>query len=128
MSLGPEVLLARGGADEPSDWAWIGVVFALYLLIGYGLEYRSKRRGGAARPAKAAVDGLFSERGSDAGQRLTSRVVMMCGALVAGLAAFLTRSAPAAVRYPVVGLVALLGIFAWAYFDHRTEPRGEDGS
>ncbi|MFG2622508.1 hypothetical protein ACGFXC_33320 [Streptomyces sp. NPDC048507] len=119
-----KVSLARG-SDDPSGWVLVAVVFALYLLIGYGLEYRSKKRRGAARPAKAAVDGLFSEReGTDPGQRFTSRMVMLAGALAAGLAGFLTRNTPAAVQYPVMGVVALIGIFAWAYFDHRTEPRG----
>ncbi|MGW7224853.1 hypothetical protein [Streptomyces cyaneofuscatus] len=50
-------------------------------------------------------------------------MVMMFGALAAGLAGFLTRGAPTGVHYAVMGGVALLGIFAWAYFDHRTEPR-----
>ncbi len=129
MESGPGVLLARGGTDEPSDWAWIAAVLALYLLIGYALEYRSKKRRGAARPAKAAVEGLFSEReGFDPGQYFASRMVMLCGGLAAGLAGFLTRNASLAVQIPVVGVVAVLGIFAWAYFDHRTEPRREDGA
>ncbi|MGW9453378.1 hypothetical protein [Streptomyces sp. NPDC055632] len=124
MNSGPEVPLARDGTDDPSDWAWITAIFALYLLIGYGLEYRSKKRRGAAHPAKAAARGLFSERdGIDPGQRFASRMVMLCGALATGLAGFFTRNAHTAVQLPVVGVVALLGIFAWAYFDHRTEPR-----
>ncbi|MFD3869341.1 hypothetical protein [Streptomyces sp. NPDC058623] len=119
-----KVSLARG-SDDPSDWAWIAAFFALYLLIGYALEYRSKKRRGDARPARAAVNGLFSEReGVDPGQLLASRMVMLGGALAAGSAGFLTRDTHAAVQYPTVGVVALLGIFAWAYFDHRTEPRG----
>ncbi|KOX20668.1 MULTISPECIES: hypothetical protein [unclassified Streptomyces] len=127
MSSEPKVLLARG-ADDPAGWAWIAAIFALYLLIGYGLEYRSKKRRGVARPARAAAEGLWSEReGIDPVRRFAGRMVMLCGALVTGLAGFLTRNAHTAVQFPVVGAVALLGIFAWAYFDHRTEPRGETG-
>ncbi|MFD8465413.1 hypothetical protein ACFV10_09895 [Streptomyces cyaneofuscatus] len=126
MSSGPEVLAWRG-SDDPSDWVTVAVVIVLYLLIGYGLEYRSKKRRGAERPAKAAAEGLFSERqgGMVAApeQHFASRMVMMFGGLAAGLAGFLTRGAPAGVHYAVMGGVALLGIFAWAYFDHRTEPR-----
>ncbi|MET9451118.1 hypothetical protein [Streptomyces cinerochromogenes] len=127
MKSGLEVSLARGGTDDPSDWAWIAAIFALYLLFGYGLEYRSKKRRGIARPAKAAAKGLFSEReGIDPGQRFVSRMLMLCGALATGLAGYVTRNAPTAVQILTVGVVALLGIFAWAYFDHRTEPRRED--
>ncbi|MFG2616989.1 hypothetical protein ACGFXC_05145 [Streptomyces sp. NPDC048507] len=118
MNSGLKVSLARG-PDDPSDWALIAVAFALYLLIGYGLEYRSKKRRGAARTAKAAVDGLFSEReGIDPGQRFASRMVMLVGALAPGLAGFLTRNTHPVVQYPVMGFVALVGIFAWANFDH----------
>ncbi|MFD4025854.1 hypothetical protein ACFWRV_20475 [Streptomyces sp. NPDC058576] len=120
-----EVSLWRS-TDEPSNWVGGAVIFALYLLIGYGLEYRSKRRRGAARPAKAAAEGLFSERqglAADPAQHVVSRVVMLGGALAAGLAGFLTRNAPTAVNYLTMGAVALLGILAWAYFDHRTQPR-----
>ncbi|MGW5069395.1 hypothetical protein ACWEQJ_25370 [Streptomyces cyaneofuscatus] len=126
MSSNPEVLAWRG-SDDPSDWAGVAVIMVLYLLIGYGLEYRAKKRRGAERPAKAAAEGLFSERqgGMVAApeQHFASRMVMMFGALAAGLAGFLTRGAPTGVHYAVMGGVALLGIFAWAYFDHRTEPR-----
>ncbi|MFI1004119.1 hypothetical protein ACIP10_33035 [Streptomyces galbus] len=119
--------LAYGHRDDPSDWAWIAAIFVLYLLIGYALEYRSKKRRGIARPAKAAARGLFSERRSNAPlQHFTSRMVMLCGALVTGFAGYFTRNAPVAVQFPTVGVVALLCIFAWAYFDYRTEPR--DGS
>ncbi|MFF0738822.1 hypothetical protein ACFYVL_00305 [Streptomyces sp. NPDC004111] len=127
MDLGLEVALARGDADDPSDWAWVAAILVLYLLIGYALEYRSKRRKGVRSPAKGAVQGLFSERqGIDPGQRFVSRMVMLGGALAAGLTAFLTRNAPSGLQWTAVGVVALLGIFAWAYFDHRTEPREED--
>ncbi|MFJ6697123.1 hypothetical protein ACIQM4_13785 [Streptomyces sp. NPDC091272] len=122
-----ELLLARGGdSDDASDWAWIAGVLVLYLAIGYALEYRAKRRKGAARPARAAMEGLFSEReGRDPGQYFLSRMVMLGGALVTGLTAFLTQGAPTPVQVLSVGAVAVLGIFAWAYFDHRTEPREE---
>lgn len=61
MSSGLEVSAWRG-SDDPAHWAGVAVVMMLYLLIGYGLEYRSKKRRGAERPAKAAAEGLFSER------------------------------------------------------------------
>ncbi|MEV1025835.1 hypothetical protein [Streptomyces sp. NPDC050264] len=118
------VLARGGGLDQPSDWALFAGILVLYLVIGYGLEYRTKRRGGAARPAKAAARGLFAERdGVDPGQRFASRMVMLAGGLAAGGTGYLTRNAPTAVQVVAVGLVAVGGIFAWAYFDHRTEPR-----
>lgn len=126
MSSGLEVSAWRG-SDDPSDWAGAAVVMVLYLLIGYGLEYRSKKRRGAERPVKAAAEGLFSERQGNMmtapDQYFASRMVMLVGALAAGVTGFLTRGAPAGVHYAAMGGVALLGIFAWAYFDHRTEPR-----
>jgi len=125
MISGLEVSVPRG-SDDPSNWAGAAVIFALYLLIGYGLEYRSKKRRGAARPAKAAAKGLFSEREGMAAapeQHFASRMVMLFGALATGFVGFLTRNAPTGVHYPAMGGVALLGILAWAYFDHRTQPR-----
>ncbi|GAA2332065.1 hypothetical protein OKJ48_11770 [Streptomyces kunmingensis] len=118
---------ARGeGLDEPSDWALFVGIFALYLAIGFGLEYRAKRRRGAAQPARAAARGLFAERNGIAPkQHFASRMVMLVGALAAGATAYVTRGAPTAVQIVTVGVVAVLGIFAWAYFDHRTEPRDE---
>ncbi|MEU6125885.1 hypothetical protein [Streptomyces sp. NPDC047123] len=110
--------------DEPSDWALLVGVLVLYLAIGFGLEYRAKRRAGATRPAKAATRGLFSERdGLDPKQHFASRMVMLAGGLATGGAGFLTRDAPTVVQVMVMGVVAVVAIFAWAYFDHRTEPR-----
>lgn len=130
MSSGLEVLAWRS-SDDPSSWAGAAVIMVLYLLIGYGLEYRAKKRRGAERPVKAAAEGLFSERQGGLAaapeQHFASRMVMMVGALAAGVAGFLTRGAPAGVHYAAMGGVALLGIFAWAYFDHRTEPRTNPG-
>ncbi|MFD3973917.1 hypothetical protein [Streptomyces cyaneofuscatus] len=126
MSSGLEVSAWRG-SDDPSHWAGAAVILVLYLLIGYGLEYRSKKRRGAERPAKAAAEGLFAERQGSMvtapEQHFASRMVMLAGALAAGVVGFLTRGAPTAVNWLAMGGVALLGIFAWAYFDHRTEPR-----
>lgn len=131
MSSGLEVSAWRG-SDDPAHWAGVAVVMVLYLLIGYGLEYRSKKRRGAERPAKAAAEGLFSERqgGMMAApeQHFASRMVMLVGGLAAGVAGFLTRGAPTAVHWLAMGGVAVLGIFAWAYFDHRTEPRTDSDS
>ncbi|MER7577973.1 hypothetical protein [Streptomyces sp. NPDC126514] len=124
MESGLQVALARGATRDPSDWAWIAAIFALYLLIGYGLEYRSRSSRGAACPAKAA--GLFSEReGIDPCQRFVSRMTMLCGGLATGLACPFTRNTPTMVQYLTVSTVALLGIFTRAYYDHRTEPRGD---
>ncbi|MFJ9036903.1 hypothetical protein ACIRF8_09995 [Streptomyces sp. NPDC102406] len=52
-------------------------------------------------------------------------MVMLVGAVAAGGAGHLTRSTPTAVQATAVGLVAVVGIFAWACLDHRTEPRDE---
>ncbi|NEB81891.1 hypothetical protein G3I40_42765 [Streptomyces sp. SID14478] len=119
-------VMARGdGLDSPAEWAGFVGILVLYLVIGYGLELRSKRRRGARQPAKAAAKGLFVERGNDPGQSLASRMIMLAGGLAAGITGFLTRGAPTAVQVVAVGVVAVVGIFVWAYFDHRTEPREE---
>ncbi|MEU3551480.1 hypothetical protein [Streptomyces longwoodensis] len=121
--------LAYGGTHDPSDWAAVAAILVLYLVFGYGLEYRSKKRKGVARPAKAAVKGLFSERqGVDPGQRFASRMLMLGGALLTGATGYFTRTAPPAVQFLAMGVVGLLCIFGLAYFDHRTEPRDETGS
>ncbi|MEU5181751.1 hypothetical protein AB0G49_17010 [Streptomyces longwoodensis] len=121
--------LAYGGAHEPSDWAGIAAILVLYLLFGYALEYRSKKSKGVARPAKAAVKGLFSERdGIDPGQRFASRMLMLGGAGVTGLTRYFTRTAPTAVQFLAMGVVGLLCIFGWAYYDYRTEPRDESSA
>ncbi|MBM7173160.1 hypothetical protein JQK87_33190 [Streptomyces sp. G44] len=121
---------ARGSSmDGPADWALLTGVLVLYLAVGFGLEYRAKRRRGADQPVKAAARGLFAERqggvGAAPGQYLASRMVMLVGGLATGLAGYLTRGAPTAVQVLVMGAVAAAGILAWAYFDFRTEPREE---
>ncbi|MFJ4716246.1 hypothetical protein [Streptomyces sp. NPDC088785] len=119
-------VMARGNSlDGPADWAVLAGVIVLYMAIGYGLELRAKRRRGARRPAKAAARGLFLERGSSPGQNFASRMIMMAGAVAAGATGYFTRGAPIGLRCAAVGLVAVVGIFVWAYFDHRTEPREE---
>ncbi|MFI7320396.1 hypothetical protein [Streptomyces venezuelae] len=125
-----DTVLARGSStDEPGEWAMVAGILVLYIAIGFGLEYRSKRRRGADQPAKAAARGLFAERdgsaGTDPQQYLASRMVMLVGALATGGAGFLTRGAPTAVQALVMGAVAVVAIFAWAYFDYRTESRDE---
>ncbi|MEU7647231.1 hypothetical protein [Streptomyces huasconensis] len=119
---------ARGNSiDGPADWALVIGILVLYLAVGLVLEYRTKRRRGADKPVKAAARGLFAERqggvGAAPGRYFVSRMVMLVGGLATGLAGYLTRSAPTAVQALVVGAVAAVGIFAWAYFDFRTEPR-----
>ncbi|MEW2390116.1 hypothetical protein AB0933_17375 [Streptomyces venezuelae] len=125
-----DTVLARGSSlDSPGDWAMVIGILALYLAVGFGLEYRAKRRRGARRPVKAAAKGLFAERdgsaGADPQQYLASRMVMLVGALATGGAGFLTRGAPTAVQALVMVAVAVVAISAWAYFDYRTEPREE---
>ncbi|MEU5902428.1 MULTISPECIES: hypothetical protein [unclassified Streptomyces] len=125
-----DTVLARGSSvDGPGDWALLIGIIVLYLAIGFGLEYRAKRRRSADQPAKAAARGLFAERdgsaGADPQQYFASRMVMLVGALATGGAGFLTRGAPTAVQALVMGAVAVVAIFAWAYFDYRTESRDE---
>lgn len=125
-----DMVLARGsGMDSPGDWALVIGILALYLAIGFGLEYRAKRRRGADQPAKAAARDLFAERDVHAPgapqQYFASRMVMLVGGLATGGAGYLTRGAPTAVQVVVMGGVAVAAIFAWAYYDHRTEPREE---
>ncbi|MFD4628450.1 hypothetical protein ACFVYR_00900 [Streptomyces sp. NPDC058284] len=123
-------VMARGNSmDGPTDWALLVGVLVLYLAIGFGLEYRAKRRRGADEPVKAAAKGLFAERdgsaGADPQQYFASRMVMLVGALATGLAGYFTHSAPTAVQALVMSAVAVVAISAWAYFDYRTEPREE---
>ncbi|MFI5806500.1 hypothetical protein [Streptomyces sp. NPDC051561] len=116
--------LARGGTDSPGEWGLVLGVMALYLAIGYALEYRAKKRQGADRPAKAAAKALDGSPGPDEpGRYLSSRLTMIIGAGATGLTAFLAESAPTVVRVLVVGAVLLASVFAWAYFDHRTRDR-----
>ncbi|MFI1680627.1 hypothetical protein [Streptomyces sp. NPDC020607] len=125
-----DMVLARGNSmDGPGDWALLIGILVLYLAVGFGLEYRAKRRRGADQPVKAAARGLFAEREGGAAaepqQYFASHMVMLVGGAATGLAGFLTRGAPVAVQALVMGAVAVVGIFAWAYFDYRTEPREE---
>ncbi|WP_326782351.1 hypothetical protein OG481_30420 [Streptomyces longwoodensis] len=55
-------------------------------------------------------------------------MLMLGGALLTGATGYFTRTGPTAVQFLAMGVVGLLCIFGLAYFDHRTEPRDENGS
>ncbi|MBM7170136.1 hypothetical protein JQK87_17335 [Streptomyces sp. G44] len=110
---------ARGNSvDGPADWALFTGILVLYLAVGFGLEFRAKRRGGAHQPVKAAARGLCAERqggaGAAPGQYLASRMVMLAGGLATGLAGYLSRSASTAVQMLVMGAMAACGV-VWCH-------------
>ncbi|MDQ0913566.1 choline-glycine betaine transporter [Streptomyces canus] len=113
--------LARGSSDDPYVWLWTLGALALYALISYGLTYRARVRHGSVHPARDAVHDLKDrEDPQPPEQRFVSRVLMLCGAGLTGLAAALTSGA---VRIVAVGLTAGVAVVAWAYYDYRTERR-----
>ncbi|MEU1479919.1 hypothetical protein ACFYZ8_27190 [Streptomyces sp. NPDC001668] len=113
--------LARGSSDDPYAWLWILGALALYALISYGLTYRARVRRGSPHPARDAVHDLKDrEEPQPPEQRFVSRVLMLCGAGLTGLAAALTSGA---VRIVAVGVTAGLAVVVWAYYDYRTERR-----
>jgi membrane protein implicated in regulation of membrane protease activity len=115
------MLLARGSGDDPDGWLWALAAVALYAVITYGLTYRARVRRGSAHPARDAVHDLKDREDSQpARQRHVSRLIMLGGALVVGLAALLT-SGP--LRIVVVGLAGAATVVAWAYYDFRTARR-----
>ncbi|MEU0941329.1 hypothetical protein ABZ379_00805 [Streptomyces canus] len=113
--------LARGSTDDPYAWFWTLGALALYALISYGLTYRARVRRGSVHPARDAVHDLKDrEEPQSPKQRFISRVLMLCGAGLTGLAAALTSGT---VRIVTVGLTAGVAVVAWAYYDYRTERR-----
>ncbi|MEU2288529.1 hypothetical protein ABZ614_42675 [Streptomyces sp. NPDC013178] len=113
--------LARGSSDDPYVWLWVLGALALYALISYGLTYRARARRGSAHPAHDALHDLKDrEDPQPPVYRFISRVIMLCGAGLTGLVAFLTSDA---VRVLTVGLTAVAAVTVWAYYDHRTGRR-----
>ncbi|WP_053846339.1 hypothetical protein [Streptomyces sp. NRRL B-24085] len=113
--------LARGSSDDPYAWLWILGALALYALISYGLTYRARVRRGSVHPARDAMHDLKDrEDPQPPRQRFVSRVLMLGGAGLTGLAAAMTSGA---VRILAVGLTAGVTVVAWAYYDYRTERR-----
>lgn len=91
---------------------------ALYVVFGYGLRYRARVRRGSGRPAREALRDLGE--GEEPRQRFASRMIMLCGGAATGLVGYATAGV---VRVVAVGLTAVVGVAAWAYYDHRTETR-----
>ncbi|MFF7640778.1 hypothetical protein [Streptomyces canus] len=117
--------LARGSSDDPYAWLWTLGALALYALISYGLTYRARVRRGSVHPARDAVHDLKDrEEPQPPKQRFISRVLMLGGAGLTGLAAALTSGT---VRIVAVGLTAGVAVAAWAYYDYRTERRAPHG-
>jgi hypothetical protein len=121
--------LARGSSDDPYGWFWTLGALVLYALISYGLTYRARVRRGSVHPARDAVHDLKDrEEPQRPRQRFVSRVLMLGGAGLTGLAAALTSGT---VRIVTVGLTAGVAVVAWAYYDYRTErraPRSEEAT
>ena len=111
--------LARGSSDDPYVWLWVLGALALYALISYGLTYRARARRGSVHPGRDALHDLKDREDPQPPEyRFISRVIMLCGAGLTGLVAFLTSGA---VRVLTVGLTAVVAVTVWAYYDHRTE-------
>ncbi|MEV3973414.1 hypothetical protein AB0K68_35650 [Streptomyces sp. NPDC050698] len=113
--------LARGSSDDPHVWLWVLGAVALYALISYALAYRARARRGSAHPAHEALHDLKDREDPQPPEnRFFSRLVMLGGAGLTGLVAYLTSGT---VRVLMVGLTAVLAVTVWAYYDHRTETR-----
>ncbi|MFG2135063.1 hypothetical protein ACGFNV_46045 [Streptomyces sp. NPDC048751] len=116
--------LARGASDDPYVLPWVLGAIGLYALISYALTYRTRARRGSAHPARDALHDLKDrEDPQPCENRFVSRVIMLCGAGLTGLVAFLTSGA---VRVLAVGLVAVGAVTMWAYYDHRTQRRASE--
>lgn len=117
------MFLARGSSDDPEGWLWTLAAVALYAVISYGLEYRTRARRGSRHPARDALRDLKDREDPQTPRhRFVSRVIMLCGAAATGLVAFATATTGAA-RIPAVALTAVVAVSVWAYYDHRTEMR-----
>ncbi|MFD8236692.1 hypothetical protein ACFV20_33060 [Streptomyces sp. NPDC059696] len=114
-------LARRSSDDDPYVWLWVLGALALYALISYGLTYRARARRGSAHPAQDALHDLKDREDPQPPEnRLVSRVIMLCGAVLTGCAAYLTNGA---VRVLTVGFTAVVAVVVWAYYDHRTQMR-----
>ena len=112
--------LARGGSADGTGLLWAMGALALYVVIGYGLRYRARVRRGSGRPAREALRDLGEGEEPQPRQRFASRMIMLCGGAATGLVGYATAGV---VRVVAVGLTAVVGVAAWAYYDHRTETR-----
>ncbi|MFV0129217.1 hypothetical protein ACLGI4_16165 [Streptomyces sp. HMX112] len=110
-----------GLPDTATEWGWMLGALALYVVVGFALEYRARRRRGSARPAKEALRDLDDrEWPQSPEQYLTSRMVLLGGMLAMVPVALVTSGTVRQVALVVVGAAA---VAVWAYYDHRTEKR-----
>lgn len=112
--------LSRAASGDGVGVLWALGALALYLLISYGLQYRARARRGSGRPAREALRDLKDREDPQPQQRFVSHMIILCGAAAAGLAAFATSGI---VRVVAVGLILVVGVAVWAYYDHRVETR-----
>ncbi|MGI5365473.1 hypothetical protein C9J60_26615 [Streptomyces sp. A244] len=113
--------LARGSSDDPYLWLWVLGAVALYALISYALAYRARARRGSAHPAQDALHDLKDREDPQPPEnRFVSRLIMLSGAGLTGLVAYLTGGA---VRVLTVALTVVAAVSVWAYYDHRTQTR-----
>ncbi|MFE2827625.1 hypothetical protein [Streptomyces sp. NPDC059271] len=110
-----------GGAPDGQAWLWALGALALYCLISYGLQYRTRARRGSSRPARDALHDLKDrEEPQSPGQHFASRMIMLGGGALVGLVAFLTSGG---LRVAAVAVTAVVAVTAWAFYDHRAESR-----
>lgn len=117
--------LARGSVGDPGDWLWALAALALYALISYGLDYRTRVRRGSRHPGRDALRDLKDrEEPQRPRHRVVSRLIMLGGGVLTGLVAYLTSGG---VRVAAVTLTAAVAVALWAYYDHRTETASAGG-
>ena len=116
--------LDGGGAFDGRAWLWALGALVLYCLISYGLQYRTRARRGSRHPARDALHDLRDrEEPQSPGQHVVSRVIMLGGAGLVGVAALVTSGG---LRVAAVAVTTVAAVTAWASYDHRAESRSLD--